>query len=430
MQRLDGFLWLVCAAGTSVVLSSCNTPGAPRGPRFGGSESSSEVTSISIGLPSRDGLKDQVADIETKMNGYHLVIKPVDSSCAGATKVDEVGEYAGNAKLNASLQQGCDYDVTLSLGNKASANGGNNPTDPNAARKVSYDGEVKSIIDRACVSCHGASSSYGDLSSYQGAKAKADRVIARGVTNASMPPSGPLARSDRDVLQAWASDGYLEKAEATDPNDVDAATSLTATYYKNETAKRIAKSDIEGQSAFKASLSLQLQADGRAIGLSDVGSVEPGQPDEPEQPGTTVNLPQDRNLSLTTASGGTETLASVFKGSYLVVDVSQETCGYCVTAANQLNSSASEQKMFDGTKCSHATLVPQSQLGGWLGRIGGQNGFAGKHSYGMQVGFGALASAFGINFQGTPAYMMLDAQGKVIAYEEGGMPAEVQQLCQ
>lgn len=424
MQRLDRLLLFVCTAGMGLV-SACNTPGAPRGPRFGGNGAASDVTSISIGLPNRDNLKTQVADIETKMNGYRLIVKPVDASCAGATSIDEVGDYSTSAKLNASLAQGCDYDVTLELGNKEGAS-----SDTDADDKVAYEGEVKTIINRSCVNgCHTTGYAYGDFSSYDLSKAKGARIIDRAVTKANMPASAPLARSERDLLQAWADGGYLEKSSSTNQNP-GTVKALKATYYKNESAKRIAKSDIEGKSSYKASLALQLQADGRAIGLSENGGSTDQEPDPNPNESSNVNLSQERNLNLTTASGGTEKLASVFKGKYMLVDISQETCGYCVTAARNMNNSVEEQKLFDGTKCSHVTLVPKSQLSGWLSRIGGASGFSGKHSYGMDVGLTGLNSPFGINLAGTPAYMMIDTEGKVVAYQEGGMPSEARQLCQ
>lgn len=84
----------------------------------GGAESGSDLTSITVGLPDRAPLRAQVSDIETRMNGFHLVIQPVDPNCADATRVNQIADWTVSAILTASLRQGCDYTLSLGLGNK------------------------------------------------------------------------------------------------------------------------------------------------------------------------------------------------------------------------------------------------------------------------------------------------------------------------
>lgn len=149
------------------LLSACG-PSLPAA-KAGGQGSS--VTAISIGLPDRSALKAEVADIEQKMDSYHLAISPLDASCPNATQLNQVNSWNAASTTGASLQQGCDYEVVLALG--------------------------------------------------QG-------------------PSGANAAS---------------------------ATNLAAIYYKNNKPLRILKEDIAGRAEYRAPLQLQLQDEGRKIGL-------------------------------------------------------------------------------------------------------------------------------------------------------------------
>ena len=102
---------------TALVSVSCGRPSST-GIETPGSSAGrdSSLTSVDVKLPDRSGLKTQVADIETKMNAYHLVIK--SSGCTGGADVNEISEYKNSLQLNASLTQGCDYTITMALGNK------------------------------------------------------------------------------------------------------------------------------------------------------------------------------------------------------------------------------------------------------------------------------------------------------------------------
>jgi hypothetical protein len=84
----------------------------------GGSGDVSDLTSINIGLPDRERIKGRVTDLDSYLNAYQLTIKPVVGSCVNGARIDQVGNYTANPVLSTSIQQGCDYLVTLRLGKK------------------------------------------------------------------------------------------------------------------------------------------------------------------------------------------------------------------------------------------------------------------------------------------------------------------------
>ena len=80
---------------------------------------------------------------------------------------------------------------------------------------VTYDGDVKAIIDNNCTGCHGAVSPQAGLSlvNFQQVRAAAENgnLIPR-MNNATnpMPPSGILPAATRAIIDKWADDGFLE----------------------------------------------------------------------------------------------------------------------------------------------------------------------------------------------------------------------------
>lgn len=258
---------LVLAMSALGLMSACG---------IGRKDAASDVTAISIGLPDRADLKTQVPDIDAKMNAYRLVVTPVDATCAGATTIDEIGDYVTSAKVGGSLKQGCDYNLTLSLGHKNvtpdPTTSPSPPTTPGIA--VTYEGQVKGLITTNCATCHIVGFQNGDFTTYAGVKAKSSEIVDAATVRKTMPKAALLSASDQAILTAWAKGGYLEKATIAttpDPTSSPATTplveSLVATYYKNDTAKHIGKDEIQGKAEVKAAMTLDLQADGKAIGL-------------------------------------------------------------------------------------------------------------------------------------------------------------------
>lgn len=382
-----------------------------------GQGADSGLTSIDIGLPDRSGLKDQVADIEVKMDGYRLVVA---GSGAGCTNIDQVKPYATKA-IAASLKQGCDYQLTLSLGNLGSGADAGQGT----AAKVSYEKDIKPLVAANCATsgCHNGTSSLSDHSTFAGLKGVGAAAVGH-VKAGTMPKGKSLTEAEKKLFADWQAGGFLEETSATSTDSSQAAAgSLKATYYKNVTPQVVAKSKIAGQASIKIKLNLSLQPDGEAIGLV-AGSSEPGTvpnpQTQPEPEETAPQLPAERNPSLQGVAGST-TLAKEFKGDYMLVDFSQINCGPCKKAAQDMNSKAQLQAYFTSGKCSHATVVLGNDLAGWHRFIGGADTFTGKHSFTESSGRGLqTAQTFlGPNI-GTPTFILIDKQGKTMGSPSAG----------
>ena len=87
------------------------------------------------------------------------------------------------------------------------------PEEGNTA-KLTYNGDIKSIIDNACVRCHGTTLTNGapfPLVNFSQVSSRVDRIISR-VNSASrpMPPAGRIATGLRAQIDQWKTDGLLE----------------------------------------------------------------------------------------------------------------------------------------------------------------------------------------------------------------------------
>lgn len=83
------------------------------------------------------------------------------------------------------------------------------------SQSVTYNQNVKTIIDNNCISCHGSSSpSAGvSLTNYNEVKTAvlSNNLIQRMNSSASpMPPSGKLPQPTIDQVQSWKDGGLLE----------------------------------------------------------------------------------------------------------------------------------------------------------------------------------------------------------------------------
>ncbi len=91
------------------------------------------------------------------------------------------------------------------------AGGGSAPPPPSGTPPttgaVSYQKDVKPILESQCVSCHSAGVQNPDLSTYDAAKASGSRVSAT-VTGGSMPPGGPLDQASKDIIKKWQDGGF------------------------------------------------------------------------------------------------------------------------------------------------------------------------------------------------------------------------------
>jgi hypothetical protein len=86
---------------------------------------------------------------------------------------------------------------------------------PPIVESVTYDDDVAPILANNCVGCHsGPSPTAGfAIDGYANARAGVEQgnVLARinDVSN-PMPPSGVMPATDRQIIQQWADDGFLE----------------------------------------------------------------------------------------------------------------------------------------------------------------------------------------------------------------------------
>ena len=83
--------------------------------------------------------------------------------------------------------------------------------DPTA---ITYNADIKSIINNNCNNCHGNPVDNGapfSLTTYSQVKDRVDRIIARANSSSNpMPPSGQINSGLRATIQQWKDDGLLE----------------------------------------------------------------------------------------------------------------------------------------------------------------------------------------------------------------------------
>ena len=230
-------LKLLLSGVTVAGLTSCGNSNRIAGGASGGS---SDVTAVNITLPDRAVLKAQVADIETKMNAYRLVIKSNGGGCTNPTNIDKVDTFSKNPTLSASLQQGCDYELSLELGSKSST-----IVAPDTTEKVTYDSKIKAYLDRACVSCHSSSAQgLSDLTNFASVKTASSSIYDRVVVKGNMPKGTAPSAEDKEMITAWKNAGYLEKAEASQTVPGASTDKLAQVYYKNNTTHIINKAEV------------------------------------------------------------------------------------------------------------------------------------------------------------------------------------------
>jgi len=83
---------------------------------------------------------------------------------------------------------------------------------PNA--DLSYNLNIKGIIDQYCIGCHISGSSVvgavGDFSTYEGLKTYLDngKVLDRVVIDKDMPEGGGMSQAQRDSINCWIAANY------------------------------------------------------------------------------------------------------------------------------------------------------------------------------------------------------------------------------
>ncbi|RYJ36788.1 MULTISPECIES: cytochrome c [Flavobacterium] len=94
-----------------------------------------------------------------------------------------------------------------------------NPTDPtNPTTAVTYNKDVKSIIDANCISCHssGRSAAFRPLTTFAQVKAAVEnagllgRIQLQNGQQGLMPQGGRMAQANIDLIVKWNTDGLKE----------------------------------------------------------------------------------------------------------------------------------------------------------------------------------------------------------------------------
>ncbi len=111
MKMKNNILILIC----SLAMVACGL--SPKTLEVGSGNGAAALTSVDIGLPDRTQIG--VPNAMTLLTGFHLVI--TDKSCQRKIVSSDILDYTNTASVNFKLRQGCDYELTLALGQKGAA---------------------------------------------------------------------------------------------------------------------------------------------------------------------------------------------------------------------------------------------------------------------------------------------------------------------
>ncbi|KAF2337813.1 cytochrome c [Flavobacterium nitrogenifigens] len=124
--------------------------------------------------------------------------------------------------LLAALASCSDSDTTQEIETPTSPTNPTNPTNPtdptNPTTAITYNKDVKSIIDANCISCHssGRSASFRPLTTYAQVKAAVEnagllgRIQLQSGQQGLMPQGGRMAQANIDLIVKWNTDGLKE----------------------------------------------------------------------------------------------------------------------------------------------------------------------------------------------------------------------------
>lgn len=93
-----------------------------------------------------------------------------------------------------------------------------NPTNPTTPTTLTYNKDVKSIIDANCISCHasGRSAAFRPLTTFAQVKAAVEsagllsRIQLQSGQQGLMPQGGRMSQANIDVIVKWNTDGLKE----------------------------------------------------------------------------------------------------------------------------------------------------------------------------------------------------------------------------
>ena len=89
------------------------------------------------------------------------------------------------------------------------------PVTPEVTEKITYDKNVKSIVDNSCATsgCHSTVNPAAGLmlTNYTQVKSSAQSgSFHTRINNGTMPPGNPLPSATIAIITKWQTDGYLE----------------------------------------------------------------------------------------------------------------------------------------------------------------------------------------------------------------------------
>jgi thioredoxin-related protein len=185
--------------------------------------------------------------------------------------------------------------------------------------------------------------------------------------------------------------------------------------FRNDPPLAIKRSDIQGKPTFQANIVLKV-----------VTNQQQDQQNVPSRPA----FPAEKDSEFLDAQGNTVRLSEIFRGEYLLLDFSQPGCSACISMAEELTTDQEFMRAFalEGSKCSMATVVPQSQRSGWLSMFSATD-MIGRHSVFPAGGFSEVAGKFGERITATPTFLLIDRSGNVVGKSAGGLPDNARQLC-
>lgn len=219
--------------------------------------SSLELKELSVYLPDRKPLLEDIESANELLNSYYIKLSPQGESCTQTESLESSGGYEDRLKLSFQLSEDCDYLIDmLVFENKSSA--------LNLSSSLNFEDSISSIFQSKCVSCH---TGYDQFSTIQG---NLDNIVLQ-VENGTMPPTGSTALTDFEIatIIAWKAGGYVEKNPNPITEESPLANSL-GTYYRNNFNTKISSAQIKSQNFIIYEDSLWLQAEGQAVGFQQV----------------------------------------------------------------------------------------------------------------------------------------------------------------
>ena len=216
-----------------------------------GSAAQADTTDFFLTLPDRKDFSDEIPVIDSELNYFLIELLPSGELCEQTEAITSKGAFEDSKEFQFALSRSCSYEVKVIFGSR-------NPSF--ALQSVSYEGQLKTIIDAHCVSCH------ENYASYQGMEADFANIVLQ-VENQTMPPAEEPALSSFQIanFSAWKSGGYINE----DPNKIeegDAVAEFSKIFYRNNHNEFVFDFQLKNNTFVIYDASVWLQSDGSDAG--------------------------------------------------------------------------------------------------------------------------------------------------------------------